>query len=167
MVLFLLSLALVLSLGMPTLQAEFSSEGLLISAEATAQGLTVKAGGLWNFQGFSPQLSATWTPQVPTCTITFTTDSLSCVLVKPGQALKEGDLIGYASLAARERIAWLEKQLPEVDDETLRAEVSEEIQRLRRENEIRALIPGRVTQVALQQQSQVVRVEVFLAPCKR
>jgi len=166
-VIFFLCLALVLSLGISTLQAEFSSQGLFVSAEVTVQGLTLKVGGLWHSQGFSPQLSATWTPQVSVCTITFTTDSLSCVLVQPGQVLHEGDIIGYASAAVRDHIAWLEKQLSEVDDEALRAEVLAEVERLRKEGEIRALIPGRVTQVALQQQGQFLRVEVYLVPCKR
>ena len=156
----LLGLVLVLLLGPPTFRAELNPEGLYLSAEAQSQGLTLRAGGRWNSEGFFPQLSFAWTPQVPTYTITFTTDSLSCVLVEPGQVLREGDLIGYASLAARERIAWLEKQLPEVDDEVLRAEVSEEIERLRRESEIRALIPGRVLALEVEQSHKALRVRI-------
>jgi len=161
-VLALLGLALVLLLGTPTFRAELTPEGLSLSAEAQRQGLSLKAGGLWNAQGFFPQLSASWTPQVPTCTITFTTDSLSCILVKPGQELREGDLIGYASAEARDRIAWLEARLPEVD-EALRAEVLAEIQRLRREDEIRALIPGKVLAVEVEQvrQGLSVRIQVL------
>jgi len=161
-VLALLGLVLVLLLGPPTFRAELNPEGLYLSAEAQSQGLTLRAGGLWNSEGFFPQLSFAWTPQVPTYTITFTTDSLSCVLVQPGQVLREGDLIGYASLATQERIAWLEKQLPEVEDEVLRAEVLEQIERLRRENEIRALIPGRVLTVEVEQANQVLRVRIQL-----
>jgi len=162
-VLALLGLLLVLLLGTPTFRAEMTPEGLSLSAEAQSQGLSLKAGGLWNAQGFFPQLSASWTPQVPTCTITFTTDSLSCILVKPGQELREGDLIGYASAEARDRIAWLEARLPEVDDEALRAEVLAEIQSLRRENEIRALIPGKVLAVEVEQvrQGLSVRIQVL------
>ena len=161
-VLALLGLALVLLLGTPTFRAELTPEGLALSAEAQSQGLSLKAGGLWNAQGFFPQLSASWTPQVPTCTITFTTDSLSCILVKPGQEIHEGDLIGYASAEARDRIAWLEARLPEVD-EALRAEVLAEIQRLRREDEIRALIPGKVLAVEVEQvrQGLSVRIQVL------
>ena len=155
-----------LLLGTPTFRADLTPEGLSLSAEAQSQGLSLKAGGLWNAQGFFPQLSASWTPQVPTCTITFTTDSLSCILVKPGQELREGDLIGYARAEARDRIAWLEARLPEVEDEALRAEVLAEIQRLRKENEVRALIPGRAIDVAKNQSGGVIRVEVRLAPCK-
>ena len=158
----LLGLVLVLLLGPPTFRAELNPEGLHLAAEAQSQGLTLRAGGLWNNQGFLPHLSLTWVPQVPTYTIAFTTDSLSCVLVQPGQVLREGDLIGYASLATQERIAWLEKQLPEVEDEVLRAEVLEEIERLRRENEIRALIPGRVLSVEVEQANQVLRVRIQL-----
>jgi hypothetical protein len=161
----MLGLLLVLLLGTPTFRAELTPEGLAISAEAQSQGLSLKAGGLWNPQGFFPQLSASWTPQVRTCTITFTTDSLSCILVKPGQELREGDLIGYARAEARDRIAWLEARLPEVEDEALRAEVLAEIQRLRRENEVRALIPGKAIDVAKIQSGGVIRVEVRLA-CK-
>jgi hypothetical protein len=162
-VLALLGLALVLLLGAPTFRAELTPEGLSLSAEAQSQGLILKAGGLWNAQGFFPQLSASWTPQVPTCTITFTTDSLSCILVKPGQELREGDLIGYSSAEARDRIAWLEARLPEVEDEALRAEVLAEIQRLRRENEVRALIPGKVLAVEVEQvrQGLSVRIQVL------
>jgi len=165
MVWIFLGLVLVLLLGAPTFQAELTPEGLSLSAEAQSQGLSLKAGGLWNAQGFFPQLSASWTPQIPTCTITFTTDSLSCILVKPGQEIHEGDLIGYASAEARDRIAWLEARLPEVEDEALRAEVLAEIQRLRRENEVRALIPGKAIDVAKIQSGGVIRVEVRLA-CK-
>ena len=164
-VLALLGLALVLLLGTPTFRAELTPEGLSLYAEAQSQGLSLRAGGLWNAQGFFPQLSAFWTPQVPTCTITFTTNSLSCILVKPGQDLREGDLIGYVSAEARDRIAWLEARLPEVEDEDLRAEVLAEIQRLRRENEVHALIPGKVIDVAKIQSGGVIRVEVHLA-CK-
>jgi hypothetical protein len=162
-VLALLGLLLVLLLGTPTFRAELTPEGLSLSAEAQSQGLSLKAGGLWNPQGFFPQLSASWTPQVRTCTITFTTDSLSCILVKPGQELREGDLIGYARAEARDRIAWLEARLPEVEDEALRAEVLAEIQRLRRENEIRALIPGKVLAVEVEQvrQGLSVRIQVL------
>jgi hypothetical protein len=165
MVWAILGVLLVLLLGTPTFRAELTPEGLSLSAEVQSQGLSLKAGGLWNAQGFFPQLSASWTPQVPTCTITFTTDSLSCILFKPGQELREGDLIGYASAEARDRIAWLEARLPEVEDEALRAEVLAEIQHLRRENEIRALIPGKVIDVAKNQSGGVIRVEVRLA-CK-
>jgi hypothetical protein len=153
-VLALLGLLLVLLLGTPTFRAELTPEGLSLFAEVQSQGLSLKAGGLWNAQGFFPQLSASWTPQVRTCTITFTTDSLSCILVKPGQELREGDLIGYARAEARDRIAWLEARLPEVEDEALRAEVLAEIQRLRRENEVRALIPGKVLAVEVEQVRQ-------------
>jgi hypothetical protein len=161
----MLGLLLVLLLGTPTFRTELTPEGLSLSAEAQSQGLSLRVGGLWNAQGFFPQLSASWTPQVRTCTITFTTDSLSCILVKPGQELREGDLIGYASAAARDRTAWLEARLPEVEDEALRAEVLAEIQRLRKENEVRALIPGKVIDVAKIQSGGVIRVEVRLA-CK-
>ena len=159
----MLGLLLVLLLGTPTFRTELTPEGLSLSAEAQSQGLALKAGGLWNAQGFFPQLSASWTPQIPTCTITFTTDSLSCVLVKPGQVLREGDLIGYASAEARDRIAWLEARLPEVEDEALRAEVLAEIQRLRKENEVRALIPGKVLAVEVEQvrQGLSVRIQVL------
>jgi hypothetical protein len=162
-VLALLGLLLVLLLGTPTFRAELTPEGLSLSAEAQSQGLSLKAGGLWNAQGFFPQLSASWTPQVRTCTITFTTDSLSCILVKPGQELREGDLIGYARAEARDRIAWLEARLPEVEDEALRAEVLAEIQRLRKENEVRALIPGKVLAVEVEQvrQGLSVRIQVL------
>jgi hypothetical protein len=162
-VLALLGLALVLLMGTPTFRADLTPEGLSLSAEVQSQRLSLKAGGLWNAQGFFPQLSASWTPQVPTCTITFTTDSLSCILVKPGQELREGDLIGYASAEARDRIAWLEARLPEVEDEALRAEVLAEIQRLRKENEIRALIPGKVLAVEVEQvrQGLSVRIQVL------
>jgi hypothetical protein len=163
----ILGVLLVLLLGTPTFRAELTPEGLSLFAEAQAPGLSLRAGGLWNTQGFFPQLGASWTPtfQVPTCTITFTTDSLSCILVKPGQELRSGDLIGYARAEARDRIAWLEARLPEVEDEVLREEVLAEIQRLRRENEIRALIPGRAIDVAKIQSGGVIRVEVRLA-CK-
>jgi hypothetical protein len=161
----ILGVLLVLLLGTPTFRAELTPEGLSLSAEVQSQGLSLRAGGLWNAQGFFPQLSASWTPKVPTCTITFTTDSLSCILVKPGQELREGDLIGYARAEARDRIAWLEARLPEVEDEALRAEVLAEIQRLRRENEVRALIPGKAIDVAKIQSGGVIRVEVRLA-CK-
>ena len=162
-VLALLGLLLVLLLGTPTFRAELTPEGLSLFAEVQSQGLSLKAGGLWNAQGFFPQLSASWTPQVRTCTITFTTDSLSCILVKPGQELREGDLIGYARAEARDRIAWLEARLPEVEDEALRAEVLAEIQRLRKENEIRALIPGKVLAVEVEQvrQGLSVRIQVL------
>jgi len=162
-VLALLGLLLVLLLGTPTFRAELTPEGLSLLAEVQSQGLSLKAGGLWNPQGFFPQLSASWTPQVRTCTITFTTDSLSCILVKPGQELREGDLIGYTSAEARDRIAWLEARLPEVEDEALRAEVLAEIQRLRRENEVRALIPGKVLAVEVEQvrQGLSVRIQVL------
>jgi hypothetical protein len=161
----MLGLLLVLLLGTPTFRAELSPEGLSLSAEAQSQGLSLRVAGLWNPQGFFPQLTASWTPQVRTCTITFTTDSLSCILVKPGQELREGDLIGYARAEARDRVAWLEARLPEVEDEALRAEVLAEIQRLRKENEVRALIPGKVIDVAKIQSGGVIRVEVRLA-CK-
>jgi hypothetical protein len=159
-VLALLGFALVLLLGTPTFRAELTPEGLSLSAEVQSQGLSLKAGGLWNPQGFFPQLSASWTPQVRTCTITFTTDSLSCILVKPGQELREGDLIGYARAEARDRIAWLEARLPEVEDEALRAEVLAEIQRLRKENEVRALIPGKVLAVEVEQVRQGLSVRI-------
>jgi len=160
-VLALLGFALVLLLsGTPTFRAELTPEGLSLSAEAQSQGLSLKAGGLWNSQGFFPQLSASWTPQVRTCTITFTTDSLSCILVKPGQELREGDLIGYARAEARDRIAWLEARLPGVEDEALRAEVLAEIQRLRKENEVRALIPGKVLAVEVEQVRQGLSVRI-------
>ena len=161
-VLALLGLVLVLLLGPPTFRAELNPSGMSLAVEASKDGLTLRAGGLWNGQAFLPQLSFAWTPQVRTYTITFTTDSLSCVLVEPGQVLREGDLIGYASLAARERIAWLEKQLPEVEDEVLRTEVLEEIERLRRENEIRALIPGRVLALEVEQAHKALRVRIQL-----
>jgi len=160
--LVVLSVLSVLLLWPLTFRAELTPEGLYLAAEAQSQGLTLKAGGLWNSEGFFPQLSFAWTPQVPTYTITFTTDSLSCVLVEPGQVLREGDLIGYASLATRERIAWLEKRLPKVEDEVLRAEVQAEIERLRRESEIRALIPGRVLTVEVEQANQILRVRIQL-----
>ena len=162
-VLALLGLALVLLLGAPTFRAELTPEGLSLYAEAQSQGLSLKVGGLWNPQGFFPQLSASWTPQVRTCTITFTADSLSCILVKPGQELREGDLIGYARAEARDRIAWLEARLPGVEDEALRAEVLAEIQRLRRESEVRALIPGKVLAVEVEQvrQGLSVRIQVL------
>jgi len=162
-VLALLGLLLVLLLGTPTFRAELTPEGLSLSAEAQSQGLSLRAGGIWNAQGFFPQLSASWTPKVPTCTITFTTDSLSCILVKPGQELREGDLIGYARAEARDRIAWLEARLPEVEDEVLRAEVLAEIQRLRKESEVRALIPGKVLAVEVEQvrQGLSVRIQVL------
>jgi hypothetical protein len=162
-VLALLGLLLVLLLGTPTFRAELTPEGLSLFAEVQSQGLSLKAGGLWNAQGVFPQLSASWTPQVRTCTITFTTDSLSCILVKPGQELREGDLIGYTSAEARDRIAWLEARLPGVEDEALRAEVLAEIQRLRKENEVRALIPGKVLAVEVEQvrQGLSVRIQVL------
>jgi len=161
----MLGLLLVLLLGTPTFRADFNPEGLSLSVEAQNHGLSLRAGGLWNPQGFFPQLSASWTPQVRTCTITFTTDSLSCILVKPGQELREGDLIGYVRAEARDRIAWLEARLPEIEDEALRAEVLAEIQRLRKENEVRALIPGKAIDVAKSQSGGAIRVEVRLA-CK-
>ena len=161
----MLGLLLVLLLGTPTFRADFNPEGLSLSVEAQNHGLSLRAGGLWNPQGFFPQLSASWTPQVRTCTITFTTDSLSCILVKPGQELREGDLIGYVRAVARDRIAWLEARLPEIEDEALRAEVLAEIQRLRKENEVRALIPGKAIDVAKSQSGGAIRVEVRLA-CK-
>ena len=161
-VLALLGLVLVFLLGPPTFRAELNPEGLYLSAEASKEGLTLKAGGLWSGQALLPQLSFAWTPQIPTYTITFTTDSLSCVLIQPGQTLNEGDLIGYASKDARDRIEWLTTKLAEVEDEVLRAEVLEEIERLRRENEIRALIPGRVLALEVEQANQVLRVRIQL-----
>lgn len=161
-VLALLGLVLVFVLGTPTFRAELAPEGLSLSAEATNHGLTLKAGGLWNSQGFSPQLSLVWVPEVPTCTIEFTTDSLAGVLVRPGQVLREGELIGYTSLAAKSRIAELEKALVDVEDEILRAEVQAEIERLRRECEVRALIPGRVLAVEVEQVNQALRVRIQL-----
>ena len=161
-VLTLLGLVLVLLLGPLTFRAELTPEGLYLAAEAQSQGLTLKAGGLWNSEGFFPQLSFAWTPQIPTYTITFTTDSLSCVLIQPGQTLNEGDLIGYASKDARDRIEWLTTKLAEVEDEVLRAEVLEQIERLRRENEIRALIPGRVLALEVEQAHKALRVRIQL-----
>jgi len=161
-VLALLGLALVLLLGAPTFRAELTPEGLQVSAEASTEGLTLRAGGLWNGQGFSPQLSLVWVPQLPTCTITFTTDFPRGILVRPGQVLQEGDLIGYTSRAAKDRILELEKALEGVEDEVLRAEVLAEIERLRAESEVRALIPGRVLAIEVEQVNQALRVRIQL-----
>ena len=162
-VLALLGLALVLLLGVPTFRAELTPEGLQISAEAsTTEGLTLRAGGLWNGQVFLPQITLSWTPTAPTCTITFTTDFAGGILVRPGQVIKEGDLIGYTSRAAKDRILELEKALEGVEDEVLRAEVQAEIERLRAESEVRALIPGRVLAIEVEQVNQVLRVRIQL-----
>ena len=161
-VLTLLGLALVLLLGAPTFQAELTPEGLHLSAEAQSHGLTLKAGGFWNSEGFFPQLSLTWVPQVSTCTITFTTDFPGGILVRPGQVIKEGDLIGYTSRAAKDRILELEKALVDVEDEVLRAEVLAEIERLRAESEVRALLAGRVLAVEVEQVNQALRVRIQL-----
>jgi len=161
-VLTLLGLVLVLLLGTPAFRAELTPQGLSFSAEAQNQNLTLRAGGLWTPQGFSPQFSFTWAPRVPTATISFTTDSLAAILVQPGQVLHPGNLIGYARLGAMERIATLERALAETEDELLQAEISEEIARLREENEIRALIPGKVRSLTVEQAGRTLKVQILV-----
>ncbi|MEN3010304.1 MAG: hypothetical protein ABDI20_04915 [Candidatus Bipolaricaulaceae bacterium] len=150
-----------------TWQVHISPSGVIAEAEVMVSeslqaqaSITVSPVVLW------PKMGLKWTPPERTATITFTTDSLSCVLIRPGQILREGDLIGYASKAVLERTHELAHKLNDLHDEFLRAEVEAELTRLHKQNEIRALIPGRVLRVAVTQEGQVLRVnaEVSRAP---
>lgn len=156
------ALALVLWLGPPTLRLDWNGEALSLSLSAAQGSLAASAGVLWDPQGLRPQISATWTPTIPTAEITFTTDSLDCILVKPGQELQVGDLIGYSSAAVRERIEELTRKLPEVQDELVRAEALAEITKLKLDAQVRALIPGRVIAVNAVQDGRILRVRVLV-----
>lgn len=158
---FLLSVALIWALGGPAaLRAEMPP--VRLSAEAQRGAFSVRAALAFAEQGPVPEVALSFVPQCPTTTITFRTDSLSCVLVRPGQVLAEGDLIGYASAEIRARLEELLDRFSEVQDELVRAELAAEIDRLRAQNEIRALIPGRVLSVQLQQEGNEIRVQVLL-----
>jgi len=161
--LFLIAaLALVLWLGPPTLRLDWNGEALSLSLSAAQGSLAASAGVLWDSQGLRPQASATWTPAIPMAEITFTTDSLDCILVKPGQELQVGDLIGYSSAAVRERIEELTRKLPEVQDELVRAEALAEIAKLKLDGELRSLIPGRVIAVNAVQDGRILRVRILV-----
>lgn len=166
--LMLMSLALLWWLGGPSaFQAALSPQGLTLSANASKEDLTLRADLTIDAQGLWPTLSASWSPPAPpTLTITFTTDSSTCILVQPGQVLQVGDLIGYASAEAQQRLAELTQRLPGVSDEFVRAEAQAEIERLRKTNEIRALIPGRILSVTVEQQGAALRVHILLAQGK-
>lgn len=111
-----------------------------------------------------PEASLTYRPrEEPGVPITWTCDSLSCVLVRPGQEVREGELIGYVSVAARRRAEQLAELLPTVHDELLAAEVRAELERLARENEVHALVPGRVRTVEVEQVGNSLRVRVVLS----
>lgn len=112
-----------------------------------------------------PEASLTYRPreEEPGVPITWTCDSLSCVLVRPGQVVREGELIGYVSMAARRRAEQLAELLPTVHDELLAAEVRAELERLARENEVHALVPGRVRTVEVEQVGNSLRVRVVLS----
>ena len=156
-------LALVLWLGSPTYRVELQSTGLVFSAEAQRPGLSLQTSLSWDCQSFSPKVSFAFTPQVPTATISFETESLAGILVSEGQVLKEGDLIGYASLKAMARAKELQDKLASIEDEVVREEVLSEIERLREENEVRALIPGRVREIRVEQAGRSLRVQVVVA----
>lgn len=116
-------------------------------------------------QGIRPVLSFTVSlppREAPTTTISFTTDSPTCVLVKPGDVIAVGDLIGYASAAALARINDLQQRLPLLEDEAILAEVEDELTRLRRANEIRALVAGRVTRVEMRQEKNELHVQLVV-----
>lgn len=140
---------------LPTFEAGVSPAGVTVAVATPNLRAEVTAG-----DRLCPKVSVVWTFACSaSATLTFTTDSLAGVLVKPGQVLREGDLIGYASATTPQRIAELTRKLPEVQDELLRAEVEAELARLRL-GEIRALIPGRVVRVDLAQEGNVIRVRV-------
>lgn len=164
----LTSLALLWWLGgSPAFHATLSPQGLTLSAQTTRESLTLRADLTLTDQGLRPTLSAAWSPPAPpTLTITFTTDSPTCILVQPGQVLRVGDLIGYASAEAQQRLEDLTQRLPRVSDDLVRAEAQAEIDRLRKTNEIRALIPGRVLSVTVEQEDTRLHVRIRLAQGK-
>ncbi len=159
----LFGLALVLWLGSPTYRVELQSTGLVFYAEVQRPGLSLQTSLSWDFQSLSPKVSFAFTPQVPTATISFETESLAGILVSEGQVLKEGDLIGYVSPRAMARAKELSARLPLIDDDIVRAEAMSEIERLRRENEVRALIPGRVREIRVEQAGRSLHVQVVVA----
>ncbi len=127
--------------------------------------LTVRAGLAWGENGASPEVLVSYTPWTPMVTISWSCDSLACILVQPGQEITEGQLIGYISAKEQARAAALAERLPQIQDELVAAEVHAELGKITQENEIRALVPGRVLRVEVEQLGRTLKVRVLVL-CK-
>ncbi len=140
------------------------SDGVAVTAgtEGTQVGWSVGWDGQW---AVSCSLQRPEPPSPPSVVIRFTTDGLEGVLVRPGQVIRVGDLIGIRSVgpAGAQRLAELKARAAQVTDDFLRAELQEEIARLSRELEVRALVAGRVLSVEVEQRETeldvIVRVQ--------
>ena len=124
--------------------------------------LAVRAGAAWGEHGPRPEVFVSYTPRTPVVTISWTCDSLACILVRPGDVIEEGQLIGFVSAAAQARAAALAERLPQVHDPLVAAEILAELERISRENEIHALVPGRVVRVEVEQIGSTLRVRLLV-----
>ena len=90
-------------------------------------------------------------PQLPYVKVQFTTDSLQGILVRKGQMVEEGQLIGFHSVKTQQEIAKLEENLETTEDELIRAELRKKIEELREQNEVHVLVSGYVESLWVEQ----------------
>lgn len=124
--------------------------------------LAVRTGLVWGENGARPEVLVSYAPWTPTATISWSCDSLACILVRPGQEITAGQLIGYVSAREVARAAALAERLPQIQDELVIAEVREELEKIAEENEIRALVSGRVLRVEVEQLGRGLKVRVVV-----
>jgi multidrug efflux pump subunit AcrA (membrane-fusion protein) len=89
-----------------------------------------------------------------TVEVRFTTDSLKGVLVKEGQWVKQGQLLGIKSIEIQEEIKELENRLKQPQDELIQAEIQQKIEELRGQNEIRSLVSGYIRAIWFEQRER-------------
>ena len=90
-------------------------------------------------------------PKRPWVEIQFTTDSLQGILVRKGDTITEGQLIGFHSVVVQEEIQQLQRNLQETQDELIKTELEERIQELKAANEVHALVGGYIESLWVEQ----------------
>jgi len=105
-------------------------------------------------------------PKLPYVDIQFTTDSLPGILVRKGDVLQEGDLIGFHSAETQRQIEELQAKLGDEQDELIRAELQAKIAELQKQNEVHALVSGWVKSLWVEQVEEelTVHLRVVLSP---
>jgi biotin carboxyl carrier protein len=91
---------------------------------------------------------------VQTVEVQFTTDSLDGVLVKEGQRVREGQLLGVKSVEIQQKIRELENRLAQPQDELIQAEIQQKIDELKQQNEIHSLVSGYIRAIWFEQRER-------------
>jgi hypothetical protein len=92
--------------------------------------------------------------------VQFTTDSLQGILVRQGQTIEEGELIGVHSLEVQEQLRQLEANLAKEQDELIKAELQAKIKELREKNEVHALVSGWIGALWVEQVEDLLTVHL-------